>query len=157
MQDLADRRQDKLDTLERGLMEDRRNRQALQRALGFGLARISPTASFALAATHLAGTGLGLEEHFHRAAAEYRRAFADFQRAKTGGQASGAIMVMMRTLDEDQEPEVIDPHELPDFAYRRPPLRACVGGALGDIGLLVGFNVMFFAAAFVAFLNYDVR
>jgi ABC-2 type transport system permease protein len=157
MQDLASERQEKLDSLERRLMEDRNNRQALQRRFGFGLARISPAASFTLASTRLAGTSLDLEAHYREQAAEYQQAFLDFQREKTGGQASGEIMVMIRSVRADEEPEVIDPHELPPFIYSSPPLRDGLRASLGDIGLLAFQNLLFFACAFAAFLKYDVR
>jgi ABC-type transport system involved in multi-copper enzyme maturation permease subunit len=157
MQKLASERQERLDTLERRLMEDRSNRQALQRRLGFGLARISPAASFTLASTRLAGTSLGLQAHYQEQATEYQRAFLDFQREKTGGQASGEIMVMISAVRSDEEPEAIDPHELPPFVYTTPELSDSVRASLGDIGLLAFFNLLFFASAFTAFLKYDVR
>ena len=59
--------------------------------------------------------------------------------------------------DEEEEPEPIDPNELPVFQYQPPDAASTISEALPDLGLLALFNVMFFAGAFVAFLRYDVR
>ena len=50
-----------------------------------------------------------------------------------------------------------DVNRLPPF---RPPNRVLaetLGAVLFDVGLLVAYNVLFFLAAYVAFLRYDAK
>jgi len=58
---------------------------------------------------------------------------------------------------EMEEPEEIDLRELPEFTFEPPDASVAIGASLPDLGLLLLFNIVFFAGAFVAFLKYDVR
>lgn len=159
-QELNDERTRKLEELGARLSEERSNRQAVQERLAFALARISPAAAFSLASFNLAGTALAMPRHYLDQANAYQEVFERFQREKTGSTAAGGIVIRVKTSDapEEEEEEVaIDPRELPGFDYRPPSLAEVVRGAVADLGLLAFFNVLFFAAAFVAFLRYDVR
>jgi len=51
----------------------------------------------------------------------------------------------------------VDFETVPKFHERRLPLGASLRLALWDLGLLVLFNLVFFALSFVAFTKYDVR
>lgn len=158
MQDQADAREQKLQELASRLNEERRNRLAAQQAVAFALARLSPTAAFSLAATHLAGTSTELKSHFVREATAYQQSYAEFMREKTGMNPGGGMVFRFnRVGDEQTEAKPIDPRELPEFRYSGVPLAAAVEGALADIGLLALFNGLFFAGALVAFLRYDLR
>jgi ABC-type transport system involved in multi-copper enzyme maturation permease subunit len=46
---------------------------------------------------------------------------------------------------------------VPQFQERELPLGASLGQAVWDIGLLVLFNLVCFAAAFFSFIRCDVR
>lgn len=158
--ELADERDKKMNEFSAKLNEDRRNRQVQQEGVAFNLARLSPASSFSLAAMNLAGTSLTLQERFHNAAKSYQQSFDAFMREKTGGQSTGGsgFVIRMRTTDEEEEePEPIDPNELPRFDFPTPPLQAYVGPAFLDLGILCFFNVLFFLGAFLGFLRYDVR
>lgn len=158
MQESADAREKKMNELAQRLNEDRRNRQAQQEKLAFGLARISPATAFSLAAANLAGTSIAVKQHFLDAATNYQQAYAQFIQEKTGMNLGGFIFRMRRVTDGDEAQEKpIDPNELPAFQYAPARLRDVFDGALFDIGLLIAFNVIFFAAGFVKFLRYDVR
>jgi ABC-2 type transport system permease protein len=157
MQDLADARDKRMQELASRLNEERANRQAVQERLALGLARISPTATFTLAATRLAGTSLGLKDQYHNAAVGYQSDYGKFMLAKTGMNPGGNMVVFRMTTDTDQKPKAIDPHEMPDFQYVPANLGDVLPQALMDLLLLVGFNVLLFVLAYVAFLRYDVR
>ena len=51
----------------------------------------------------------------------------------------------------------VDFSTVPKFVERDLGLGKSLQLAIWDIGLLVLFNLVFFAAAFVSFLKYDVR
>lgn len=154
MDSLSDVREGKIADHNARLNEQRYNGQLRQQKLAFSLARISPSASLSLASATLAGTSLPLVDHFKDEAAAYQQQYAAFIKEKTGV-VPGAGMVMIRV--DDEEPEPIDPAELPEFHYRPIPLAETVEAASVDVGLLAFFNLLFFAGAFTAFLRYDVR
>jgi len=154
MDSLTDIRESKISEFSGRLNEERHNRQMAQQRVAFALARISPSASLALAASTLAGTSLTLTDHFRDEAAAYQQEYATFLKEKTGV-VPGAGMVMIRMGDE--EPEPVDPAALPQFRYSPTPLGETVQTAAVDMGLLAFFNLLFFAGAFTAFLRYDAR
>lgn len=156
MQQVGEERAEKLRRFNERLAEQRRNQEAAQRRLAFGLARISPVAAFSLAATNLAGTSIRLKEHYLEQALAYQQAFARFMREKTGGLPSGDIA--LRIMNKTREaPAPIDPHELPAFVFAPRPLKDVIRAALPDLGILCLFIIVFFSCAFVAFLRYDLR
>jgi ABC-type transport system involved in multi-copper enzyme maturation permease subunit len=159
MQDNADERDKKMNDLAERLNEDRRNRQQLQERVAFGLARISPAAAFSLAAANLAGTSIALKQDFIDAATNYQNAYAQFIKGKTGMNLGGGFVRFHMRLGNDDEPKQkpIDPNEIPPFQYLPKKLSGDLGSAILDIGILLLFNGLFFAGAFVAFLRYDVR
>ncbi len=157
-QELADARDEKMNSLSEKLNTERYNRQRVQQRWAFGLARISPTSPFTLAITNLAGTSLDAEDAFMEAARTYQQSFRTFQEKKAGMSGGGGFMIVMRTEDENHpEPEPINVSELPAFEYTPPQMASILPSLALDVGLLVFFNLAFFAAAFVAFLRYDVR
>lgn len=157
MQKNAEERDNKMRELSMRLHEERRNRQLVQERFAFGLARLSPSAAFSLAATTLAGTGIHLKEHFVNEANAYQQSYAGFIKEKTGMNPGGGFIMMRVTTDEEQEKKPVDPRELPEFIYRDQPLQQAAGGALFDFGLLAAFNLLFFIGAFAAFQRYDLR
>lgn len=157
MQEQAEERQKKMQALSGKLYEQRRNGQLQQQQLSFWLARLSPTAAFSLASMNLAGTSLSLKEHYMDAVKSYQQTYSNFFKEKTGGMLKSGGFIMRRMGGEENQPPPIDPTEIPAFEYRRPAIGASFGAAMGDLGLLTLFNLIFFAGAFVSFLKYDVR
>jgi ABC-type transport system involved in multi-copper enzyme maturation permease subunit len=138
------------------LNEDRENRRRQQAAVAYALARLSPAAAVSLATSRLAGTSPELEHWYREAAQAYQQTYANFMFEKTGVNVGGGMMIV-RMEDNGEEPEPIDPHELPAFMLATEPLEASVGGAVVDFGLLALANLIFFAGGFIAFRKYDVR
>jgi ABC-type transport system involved in multi-copper enzyme maturation permease subunit len=139
------------------LNEDRHSRQVAQEKTAFTLARFSPAAAVALAASALAGTSLDLKNHYHDQAMAYQKSYADFIRKKTGMVPGGRMMIMRIITEDGEKPKPIDPAELPAFEWRGIALTTSLRSAVIDIGLLALYTMIFFAASFVAFLRYDVR
>ncbi len=154
---LADEREKKMRDLSARLSEERSNRQRAQESLALGLARISPAASLSLAAGRLAGTSLELKDHFQAAAEAYQQEYGKFMLAKTGMNPGGSMIMMRLRTDNGEKPKPINPHELPEFRYPPMMLGEVLPGALVDLFLQVGFIALLFAAAFRAFLRYDLR
>jgi ABC-type transport system involved in multi-copper enzyme maturation permease subunit len=153
---LTAERNEKMGEFNRRLNEDRSNRQRVQERLAFNFARVSPTASLSLATAALAGTSLELKNRFYDEANAYRTSFNDFLKEKTGVDMSGR-MIMWKVNDDGEEPEPIDPHEIPAFRFRNASLAESVSAALPDMGILAILNLFLFGGAFIAFLRYDVR
>jgi hypothetical protein len=152
-QDLVD---EKMRLFVEELNRERDNRSNLRTNVAFPLARLSPTASFSLAASDLAFTSMQLRSSYLEAASAYQQEFAAFMRSKNvdyGGEVyvrHGAPVVV-------EEPELIDTSELPLFAYVQPPVSEAIAASAPDLGILFMFNTFFFAGAFVKFNRYDVR
>lgn len=156
MENIHSERDKKIQALSDRLNENRRNRQLIQQRYAFNLARISPGASFSLAATKLAGTSLGLKQHFIDEAYGYQKSYCEFIKDKTGMNPRGGVIVI-KIDDGNEEEAAIDPNELPALDYKRSELSSDARGAAIDLGLLALFNIIFFAGAYAAFLRYDVR
>ena len=57
----------------------------------------------------------------------------------------------------DEEPDPLDPSEMPQFEFSSASLAESTGGSMVDLGLLFLLNIIFFGTAFSAFLRYDLR
>lgn len=68
----------------------------------------------------------------------------------------GGMMFVIRT-DGDKKPPEINPAELPKFEFKPASFAASFSNAVIDIGLLLVFNLFFFAAAYLRFLKFDLR
>ncbi len=157
MQALADERDKKMSELAARLNEERANRENVQRRVAFGLARVSPAASLSLSVSALAGSSLTLKEHYKQAVTAYQKEYARFMLEKTG-MNPGSNVIMWRTVEDGGEkPKAIDLKELPAFAYTPLQLAGVLPETLLDMGLLILWNLIFLAAAFAAFLGYDLR
>lgn len=158
MGELSSARQEKIDIFNARLNEQYTNSKRQQERLALSLSRISPTSAFTLAATELAGTSLTLQNQFMDAAYTYQEVYADFMNEKTGSnRGSGFRMVMITTGGDEEEPEPLDPDELPQFTFESQDISSATQAGMVDLSLLILFNLIFFGGAFRAFLNYDLR
>ncbi|MBN1163596.1 MAG: hypothetical protein JXB45_03380, partial [Candidatus Krumholzibacteriota bacterium] len=105
----------------------------------------------------LAGTSLGMKEHFIAEAYGYQKSYCEFIKDKTGMSPRGGLVVIKIDDGADEEEPTIDPGELPLFDYHPSGLKGDLWEASIDLGLLALFNIVFLAGAFTAFLRYDVR
>ena len=64
---------------------------------------------------------------------------------------------MFKIGDDEEEPDPIDPSEMPGFQFTHTGTVKALASSVIDLGLLALFNLIFFAGAFISFLRYDLR
>ena len=129
--------------------QDLNRKAAVQTKLAKNLACISPFANFVYVARGLTGTGLRSLDYFERIQAEYRNQLRPYVR-KTIEEAREKNPA----IDEES---LLDVSDRPRFAFKEEALKEKLNEILPYWGILVMFNVVFFAAAFACFMRYDVR
>lgn len=158
MGELSSTRQEKIDAFTERINEEYVNRKKVREKVALALSRISPTSVFTLASTELAGTSLGLQNRFMSSAKDYQNVYSNFMKEKTGNEGGGGFrMIVVTNDDDDNEPETLDPSQMPQFEFAKTDLELATSNSLLDIGLLILFNLLFFGGAFAAFLRYDLR
>jgi len=157
MSELSTTRQEKIDLFNERLNEEFRNRRRAQENVALSISRLSPTSVFTLASTELAGTSLKLQNNFMDKAYAYQESYSDFMTEKTGSTRSAGFRMIMITTEDGEEPELLNPDELPQFEFTSEKASVAAANSIIDLGLLVLFNLLFFGSAFVAFLKYDLR
>lgn len=164
-EDDASRKQVQSDiiTNNRRLLEESQNRKKLQEQLAFNIARISPVASFQLAAMKLAGTDIGLKNRYETSMRLYKDDFSEYiqqKEAEEGGHGGFNISIDSEQgvqIDFGRNDQTLDTSEMPQ--YQSPELRIqdTVGAALFDFGFLVVCIVLGFGGSVLAFMKYDLR
>jgi ABC-type transport system involved in multi-copper enzyme maturation permease subunit len=142
------------------LNEDRENRQREQEIMAINLARLSPATSMSLAMTTMAGTSIAMKNQFSDQAKLYQstyRTFLESKRQAGSFSMGGGIEIRVSTSSSAEPPKTIDPSELPVFSYEDVTMSSVLPIAFVDMGMLFGFNILFFVGAFVLFLRFDVR
>ncbi len=140
---------------------DRYNRQyerqqSAQITLAETLSRsLSPTSAMSFAVQNLAGTGWARQEEYVRQLREFQDEFRDY----VLGQVAQTEVRDFSTFQEDMFlNESLDVSmESINFEFREESLATVLDRSLWDIAVLVLLTIVFFTAAFVAFLRYDVR
>ena len=157
MRELSSKRQEKIDAFTERINEDYENKRREQEKLALNLSRVSPASVFTLASTELAGTSLKLQNRFMDSATDYQNVYGNFMQEKTGENQGGGFRMIMITTDDQEEPEYLDPNEIPRFEYKPVSASMATASSMTDLGLLILFNLLFFGGAFAAFLKYDLR
>jgi ABC-2 type transport system permease protein len=145
------------------LLEEVRNKKAIQEKLAFMFSRLSPVSSFQLVAQNIAGTGLNLKNRYEDAISQYRTEFNSYKEKKKEESGDiGGIRIMIDSekgvkIDTDREKGTLDISSIPKFAAAPYQLQEGLSLAVVDVGLLSAFTILFFAAAFFFFLKYDLR
>jgi ABC-type transport system involved in multi-copper enzyme maturation permease subunit len=157
MSKIGDEREAKMQEFSSRLNEERANKQRVQEQVAFGLARISPSATFSLASAAIAGTGTQLKQEYKTSGEQYQRAFGEFMKGKTGMNMGGGMVFRISTDDNQEKKTPINIAEIPEYEFRPQPIGASLGHIAVDFGVLALFNILFFVGAFVSFLRYDLR
>jgi len=131
---------------------DRTNRQDVQSAVALGIARISPSASFSLAVSNIAGTSLSLTKDYLEQALAYRAIYKKFQDEKTKNDNN-----MFAFMGGQANQPKIDLKEMPQFQFRAAQFSNYFSKCIVDWVILIVLNLIFFAGSFFAFLKYDLR
>ena len=128
-------RQELINSQNDKLIADYRNRFDRLVALSQNITRFSPTAAFTYLATDLMGTGILDERRLKKGVLQYKD--------------------LVRDNPSDTDGNLIG--DFAPFAFWRGSLKESVSEGLGNFMILILFYILFFAAAYVAFLRYDVR
>ncbi|KAA3614085.1 MAG: hypothetical protein D8M58_17990 [Calditrichaeota bacterium] len=155
MAEISDERNTKMAEYSQRLNQERQNRQVIQESTAFWVGRLSPVTEFALAAMQLAGTNIDLKNRYREEAKRYQETYAGFLKQHTGGPLPGGGIVMRMVGEE--EPEPIDPSELPVYQFKKSSLSEDMSKAAIDFGLLISFILVGFASSVWAFSRFDVR
>jgi len=134
---------------EKELWDDLDIKAAVQTKFAKNLACISPFANFVYVARDLTGTGLRSLEYFDQVKDEYEMQFSRYVRKKVqDAQKNDPTFTWDSFLDLSERPR---------FVFKEEALKDKLNEVLPYWGILVLFNVVFFAAAFAGFMRYDVR
>jgi ABC-type transport system involved in multi-copper enzyme maturation permease subunit len=121
------------------VLESREAELRQQIELAVRMSRLSPLASFASCAMQLANTGLGDQYSFADSVRRYQNTLFEY----------------VGRIEKKNRP--VNAAELPLYRHQRVKLEASLAGAATDAGVLALFTTLFFAAAYWAFLRYDLR
>jgi hypothetical protein len=133
----------------RKLRDNFRTRAKVQTKLAKNLTCISPYANYLYLAMDLTGTGLHSSEHFSDLVGQFR---VDQLIPYFGQVVTDAEKDPTYTRDT-----ILNVDDRPHFVFQEEPLKGKLRAALPYWGILVLFNVLFFAGAFTGFMRYDVR
>ena len=123
-----------------------------QTSLSQNLARVSPSASFLLAATRLAGTDPQLARSFQTAQKRFQESVRDY----TTNLYQSGIVEFTREGPKVKDPDWFDADAVPRFQMSVESFSDRVDGASFDVLLLIVYNALFFMLSYAAFLRYDV-
>jgi len=142
----------------RKLDENYKNNKRTQTTWARNLSRISPISSFAYIVSEIAGTGLLERENIEQNARifqdEVKESVYDKFEQREYHTSGGSSYFSSNSKDGIKSEEIPVPMM---SSYVRKPLAEILQAEWVDIMLLLIFNVLFFAGAFVRFLRYDVR
>lgn len=121
-----------------------RKRMGEQVGLAKLLSRVSPLSSMVYAVGHLSATGMEERNRFLAAVDRYQRQIIPYAFGK-------AIAV------SEEGGEGLDTSDCPKFLFEPSPLADRVRAVFMDFLMLAIWNLVFFMAAYLSFLGYDVR
>jgi len=141
--------------------QDYHNKMLAQAFTGRNLTCISPTVIYQRASEIVAGTGINRIVSLHRQIKEYQAVLRQYILSKDAEDPLSLHLLFpeeylvgaWRAISHNP----VDFDTVPKFREQDIGLTKSLGLAVWDIGLLVLFNLVFFAATFVSFLRYDVR
>ena len=152
-----------LSNAKNGIIEDHHNKMMAQALIGRNFTCLSPTAVYQRASETIAGVGIARCADFYQQVKRYQEYLKEFIRSKDAEDPDSRHLI----FDEDNSrgdydwrtisKRPVDFDVVPKFQERDLALGQSLKLAVWDIGLLALFNLVFFAAAFVSFLRYDVR
>jgi ABC-type transport system involved in multi-copper enzyme maturation permease subunit len=148
-EEIRNRYQAKLEEGWQAMDRDVEARERKRNTMAVSIARLSPVTSFIRPLAELGRTGQLESEQFQAGVRRFGEALNRdiFEKNK-----------MIRRKHGIQQNNRADMQAAPPvFTYAPAATEALVGEVLPDVVLLVLFNFVFFAGAFVAFLRYDAR
>lgn len=132
------------------IRSEQQRKELRQIRLSVILSMSSPLSSLTYLATDLSATGRRSMDYFGNLASRWGSLFADYSRKKTE-----AMRQENPAIDIWNTP--VDVSDMPRFQYVDQPLGERIAAVLPYFAVLFVFNLLFFTAAFVSFVRYDVR
>ena len=126
------------------------NRLAAQTKLAMNISRISPSANFVYASTHIAGTGIEDFQGFKQDIVRYRDMLKNVDKKKLYDFDSTKPFPPQMFIKMNIE-------EVPEFTIKQKSIEDSINFSLIDIGILIMYMILLFMASFVGFLRYDVK
>ena len=141
--------------------EDYHNKMMAQALVGRNLTCFSPTVIYQRASETVASTGINHVVSLQSQIKEYQANLKEYIRSMDAEDPLSLHLIypedisvrFWRTISHNP----VDFDTVPKFQERDLALGESLRLAVWDIGVLALFNLVFFAAAFVSFLRYDVR
>ncbi len=133
------------------LEADLHQKEEAQTDLARSISMASPLADFSYLATDLSSTGIRNLTHFDQLREAWGSTFyGEYQPKK---------VAEMRAKDPtiDTSNTAVDMTDAPRFNYTEERLGGRIHAALPPLAVLLGYCVVLFAAAYVAFIRYDAR
>ncbi len=152
-----------IEDYERKLKNDWQNIKRVQQRLGFTISRFSPASAYQLAAMTLAGSDIDLKARYESSIAEFRSQFNEYTDQKQAESAQmGGIMIEFNSdtgmkIGTSRDDAGLDLTDKPQFVHPETDDAKIAQAVVVDFGLLSILCLLSFAAAFVAFLRYDLR
>jgi ABC-type transport system involved in multi-copper enzyme maturation permease subunit len=141
--------------------EQHYNKMLTQAFASRNFACISPAVIYQRASETIAGTGINRCASLHQQIKQYQQDLKEFILSKDAEDPDSLHLLFAFEYAVGNWQAIsnkpVDFDTVPKFQERDLSLGQSVKLAIWDIGLLVLFNLVFFAASFVSFLRYDVR
>lgn len=132
------------------IRRDLDRKEEVQNKLAMHISMSSPLSNFTYLASDLSSTGIRNTRHFSQIAEQWGFAFRAYARSKMA-----SLQEKDPTIDVWNTP--VDMSDRPRFQYKEEALVGRFLGSLSFFITLVVYNFIFFVAAFVSFVKYDVR
>ena len=143
------------------VLEDHHNKMLAQAFGGRSFTCISPAVIYQRASEAIAGTGINHCVNIYRQIKQYQAELKEYIRGKDAEDPESLHLINPEYSTARSWKAIshkpVDFDTVPKFQERDLGLGESLQLAIWDIGLLALFNLVFFAAAFVSFLKYDVR
>ncbi len=132
------------------LWREVRLKEEAQTRLALDLSLTSPLAGFTYLATDLTSTGMLNQSHFGDLVRVWGGQYSEYMQRK---------MAEMRRADPTMDVwnTAVDVSDMPRFVYREASLADRIRGVMKPFLVLCAYGLVFFAAAYVSFIRYDVR
>ncbi|MBN2030838.1 ABC transporter permease subunit [bacterium] len=135
------------------------NKVNIQAAIAMNLSRISPVSCYIYFISELSGTGISemanYVDHAERFQEQIEQEIYDHFKLTSFGDSQGRMIMISIDSPDDFDPSTL---QVPNMSqYQHITLTAALTSGWIDVLLLFLFAALFFAAAFISFLKYDVR
>jgi ABC-type transport system involved in multi-copper enzyme maturation permease subunit len=146
------------------LNEELRNKKAMLEKLALTLSRFSPASSFQFASMNLASTGIDQKSRYENQMQDYKKNFAAYtdKKQKESPNQAGMIKITIDgktgvKISAGRSDNALDLHEMPKYSAAGLTFPEILKPTIIDLGLLILYSILSYAAAYIVFLKYDLR